>query len=478
MGEEIKNSQFCKADFEEFSKRLRRETALLGEMFADGAFNFTKPKVGFELETWLVSPELQPAPINEALISQLKSPKVVHELSRFNVEFNSDPHAISGKIYSTLLNELQSLWQQCQTAAQKLNAKMVMIGMLPTLKQSMLGLEKMSDSERYAALNKQVFFLRKGKPILVDIEGIEHLSLTHFNILIEAAATSLQIHLNLPQESAVRFFNAASILSAPMVALGANSPFLFGKDLWAETRIPMFEQAVSLPDDPTTGRALLPRVTLGTQYLTNSLMEAFEENLQHYPPLLPILFEEPAEQLRHLTLHNGTIWRWNRPLIGREPNGKFHLRLEHRVVAAGPTPVDVVANIAFFIGAIYALIEEGVAPENRITFEQSKENFYQAARFGLDAEIHWLDGKKVTLQKLLSGPLLEKAKLSLAKLGVQKSEIQCFIDGVILPRVESGQNGSSWQRRANEKFKHDFEAVTASYVDWQATGKPVHEWSV
>lgn len=478
MGEEIQNSRFTPSDFEEFSKRLRNETKLLHEMFHDNGFVYSEPKVGFELETWLVGQDLQPAPLNEKLLAQLNNPKVVHELSRFNVELNSDPHPIRGSVFSDLLSELRDLWSQCQGAAKDLGIQLMMIGMLPTLKQSMLGLEKMSDSERYSALNKQVFLVRKGKPLIVDISGVEHLSLTHYNILLEAAATSLQIHLNIPADQAVRYFNAATILSAPMVALGANSPFLFGKDLWSETRIPMFEQVVSFPVDPDTGLPPMPRVTLGSGYLKKSLFEAFSQNLEQYPPLLPILFSEPPEQLRHLRLHNGTIWRWNRPLIGPEPNNRFHLRLEHRVMAAGPSAVDVVANIAFFLGAIHALAQEKTPPEHRITYEQAHSNFYRAAREGLGAEVFWFDGKKITLRDLLSGRLLEKTKLSLAKLGVATEEIRCFIDGVIAPRLKSGQNGTQWQRLAKQRFQQDFQALTANYLDWQETGRPVHEWKV
>ena len=358
MGEEIKSSHFSREDFREFGDRLEKETDILADYFREGHFYFHRPKVGFELETWLVNKHLHPAPINEEFLNEMKNPLVVHELSRFNLELNSSPYDTEGPVLSHLYKELSALWKECQWAAKKFDAEMMCIGILPTLKQEMLSMANISSSKRYLALNEQIFSQRGGEPLRVSIQGRDKIEFVHPNVMLEAAATSLQIHINVPPPDAVRFYNAGLILTAPMVALGANSPFLFGKDLWAETRIPVFEQAVELTKFYNHDDSPVGRVSLGSGYLERSFMEPFEENLHRYPPLLPILFEEPPENLRHLRLHNGTIWRWNRPLIGLGKEKAHHLRIEHRVVGAGPSLPDIVANVGFFMGCIQELAHQ------------------------------------------------------------------------------------------------------------------------
>jgi len=224
----------------------------------------------------------------------------------------------------------------------------VTIGILPTVRNHELSLPNMSPLRRYRALNEQVLRLRNGRPLRLDIQGRESIEAVHNNLMFEAAATSLQIHLQVAPAHAVRYYNAAKVLSGPMVAACANSPYLCGRDLWDETRIPLFEQAVALTGNGTGGT--WERVTFGKHYVKDSLMECFKCNLEHYDVLLPRIVDEPPERLTHLRLHNGTIWRWNRPLIGWNDQGAPHLRIEHRVVSAPTSVVDAIANVALFFG--------------------------------------------------------------------------------------------------------------------------------
>ena len=83
---------------------------------------------------------------------------------------------------------------------------------------------------------------------------------------------------------------------------------------------------------------------------TDSLIEIFEENFRDYESLLPVAYDDPPEAMRHLRLHNGVIWRWNRPLIGFDESGAPHLRVEHRILPAGPTFIDMMANAALYLG--------------------------------------------------------------------------------------------------------------------------------
>ena len=244
MGDEIARSQFTAADFRQFQKCLTAETRLLGEWFRDKAFSSQVPVCGLELEAWLIDRRAMPAPCNQEFLDKMGDPLVVPELARFNVELNVHPQPLSGTALGRLQADLQHTWDRCQAVAASLDTRLMMVGILPSVTQSHLSLANMSQLKRYRALNEQVLRLREGKPLMLEIHGREHLNVVHNDVMLESAATSLQLHLKVSVEDAVRYYNAAQIVAAPMVASAANSPYLFGLDLWDETRIPLFEQAV------------------------------------------------------------------------------------------------------------------------------------------------------------------------------------------------------------------------------------------
>ncbi len=477
MGEEIRSDKFTQHDFEEFRRRLEVETALLKQKMQSGSLAQNGEVSGFELEAWLIDRNYLPSPINESFLKCVDSPKVVAELSRFNVEVNSAPHPLQGNILQALRKELEAIWGECQRCAQELSSDVVMIGILPTLRESMLTLEHMSPMKRYYALNDQIMRLRHGRPFHLDIQGSDHLVLSHQDVMLESAATSLQIHLQVELARASRFYNASQILSAPMVAAAANSPFLFQKDLWDETRIPLFEQAVDLQSE-TPGTEPLGRVGFGSGYARHSLLEFFEENLSEFPIILPILYENPPEQLSHLRLHNGTIWRWNRPIVGVELDGRTHLRIEHRVAPAGPSMVDVVANIAFFFGVVHELAMQETPPETCLPFHQAQDNFYAAAKEGLESKAQWLNGKRIAIDVLILEELIPIAARGLTRLGIAAEEADYYLREILANRIRTRQNGSSWQRKFIAKHGRDFPALLQSYAEHQREGQPVHQWSV
>ncbi|MEQ1858390.1 MAG: glutamate--cysteine ligase [Chthoniobacteraceae bacterium] len=473
MGDEIDTIHFTKSDFEEFHRRLAGETALLGRWFDGGRFEETEPIGGFEVEAWLVDRAGLPVPRNEEFLQHLDHPLVVPELARFNVELNAAAVRLRGDALSATQRGIEETWRRCGEVAGELGMEAMLVGILPSLRDSELTLENLSPMKRYRALNEQVFRLRRGKPITLDIEGREHLRAIHHDVMLEAAATSFQIHLQVSPAKAVRYYNASVILSAPMVAMSANSPFLFGRDLWDETRIPLFEQAVRLAplDGPEPNR-----VTLGTDYARASLHEFFAENLASYPVLLPTLMDEPPERLAHVRLLNGTIWRWNRPLIGFNEQGVPHVRIEHRVMPAGPSIADMIANAALYFGLAEMLANAPAAPEAALPFAQAQANLYAAARDGLGAQIAWLDGRTVAMRELLLRELLPLARRGLEKLEFDREDIARYL-GIIESRVASGQNGAAWQRAHVARHGADMQALTCAYREHQRSGAPVHEWT-
>ncbi|MCP4284462.1 MAG: glutamate--cysteine ligase [Gammaproteobacteria bacterium] len=471
MGQEISNSHFQAEDFETFWLHLQQETQLLGRWFKDGVFPKGESVIGFELEAWAVDKAARPTPINQQLLERLNDPLVVPELARFNLEFNGTPQRLLGNAFTRLADELQHTWYRCNQLADEWSARLAMIGILPTVLESDLNPGNMSSMQRYQALDRQLAILRGGKPVRVEISGRDHLRFTHKDVMLESATTSFQIHLKVDADKAGRFYNAAKLVSAPMVAVSANSPYLFGAELWDETRIPLFEQAVQVLGDEST-----KRVTLGTGYV-DSIFDCFTANLDNYPVLLPQIMDDPEQQLPHLRLHNGTIWRWNRPLIGFDRMNEPHIRIEHRVVPAGPTLVDSVANAAFFVGLVSALAGQSLPPEKRLPFPRALANFYGAARYGLDAEVYWLDGGSGGVRELIQSKLLALAGNGLDALGIDSEESKRWL-GVIAGRVKSGQNGASWQRAWVQRHGADMAALTEAYLDRQETLRPVHEWAL
>ncbi len=478
MGEEILSSQFSEEDHARFRARLEEETRLLRQCFDEQQFSCDDPVAGFELEAWLLdSDQLRPLAANELFLQRLNNPLASPELASFNFELNNTPHSLSGHVFSSMHNELKREWQQCHEVAEQLEAELLIIGILPTVSNEDLSLGNMSNMARYRALNREALRRRKGRPLVIDINGREHLRIVHRDVMLESAATSFQIHMQTSQALSVRLFNASLILSAPMVALSANSPFLFGKDLWDETRIPLFEQAVAVGGFEDAAFGPIHRVTFGDGYVRESLMECFNDNLEHYPVLLPVEFDEPAQQLHHLRFHNGTIWRWNRPLIGFDESGNIHLRLEQRVVPAGPSIVDGIANAAFFYGAVYALASGSAVPERRLEFNYVRDNFYRAARFGLGASFNWLDGRQVNARELLLEILLPLARSGLEQLGVATTDSREYLQ-IIEQRLRSNINGARWQRAWVEKHGRDMQALTQAYLKRQESGEPLHGWTI
>jgi len=478
MGQEISEAHFRKQDFTAFEQRLREETRLLGEALRSGTFADAEGELigGFEVEAWLVDGDCHPAPINQRYLELLNDPLVVPELAMFNVELNSSPQPLQGNALKRMEVELQQTWHRCREAAHTLDAELLMIGILPTVRQEDLTLANMSRMTRYRALNEQVLRLRQGRPLRLDIHGHEHLCTEHHDVMLESAATSFQVHLQVPQSQAARYYNVALVLSAPMVAASANSPYLFGKDLWDETRIPLFEQAVQVGGFAGAAFGPVRRVTFGTGYVRDSLVECFQENLEHYPVLLPIHLDEAPERFAHLRLHNGTIWRWNRPLVGFDEQGVPHLRVEHRVVPAGASVVDAIANAALFFGLATELVKREPALESRISFSQARDNFYAAARRGLHAQFTWL-GRRVSAQTLLLEELLPAARSGLESLDLARDDIDGYL-GIIEARVRGGRTGAGWQRAFVAKYGSDMRALTAAYLERQRSGAPVHEWDV
>ena len=474
MGQEIDRTRYSEADFQRFQRQLARETDELLAFADSGGFADERLVAGLELEAWLLDHAGYPSPINQAYLARLANPLVVPELSRFNVELNSPPLCFGDGALIRQERELVALWSEAQAVAHDLDACLGMIGIPPTIRSEDLTLDNMSALNRFVVLNEQVLRQRGGEAVHIHLAGEDALDLDQPDVMLEAATTSFQLHLQVPEALSGRYFNAALIAAAPILAVATNSPLLFGKRLWQETRIPLFEQSVELGGYAGLADARVRRVTFGQGYLDGSLLDLFRHNLEQYPVLLPMALTAEHGSFAHVRLHNGSIWRWVRPLIGFDPDGVGHVRIEQRVLPSGPTLLDMMANAAFSHGLTHALATLPEPPESRLDFQSVRTNFYAAARFGPAARLHW-PGGEMQARDLVLEACLPLAESGLSNLGLGQAEIQRYLS-VIRGRASSGQTGAVWLLRRHDRLGGDLERLMADYLENQRAGLPVHEW--
>jgi CBS domain-containing protein len=365
----------------------------------------------------------------------------------------------------------------------------VLVGILPTIRKNDLGLENMVPSPRYVALNRAMTAMR-GDAYDFAIKGIDELVVQHDSVMVEACNASFQVHLQVDPGNFARLYNLAQVLAGPVLAIATNSPLLFGRRLWSETRIALFEQAVDTRHKGHHLRENVARVTFGKRWVRQSVLEIYKEDVARFRTLVGTDLDENAlqtldkggiPQLKALRLHNGTVYRWNRACYGIGPNGKPHLRIELRVMPSGPTVTDEIANAAFWLGLMSELGATIEDVTQRIEFDHAQANFYAAARDGLGARFTWFDGEEVLAQPLVLDRLLPLAHRGLERAGIDASDISRYL-GVVEQRVRTMRTGSRWMLQSLAGMKdrgslgERLTALVAAMVARQKTGRTVHEW--
>ncbi len=491
MGEEIGAHTFSRADRARYGQKVRRCLDVFAEMLRESRLDTDRPMTGLEIELNLMDGTAEPAMRNSEILANLADPNFQTELGRFNLELNAAPRLIEGNGFADYEDDLRGSLGRADDRASQSDARIAMVGILPTLTAGHLVADNLSANERYQVLNEQIVAAR-GEDIELDIRGVERLETHTDSIAPEAACTSLQLHLQVAPDSFADVWNASQAIAGVQVALGANSPYLYGRQLWAETRVALFEQATDTRPDELKAQGVRPRVWFGERWIT-SIFDLFEENVRYFPPLLPICDEEdPVEvlheggvpQLAELRLHNGTVYRWNRPVYDIM-NGRPHLRVENRVLPAGPTVVDMLANAAFYFGLARELSEADRPVWSQLTFSTAEENFHAAARRGIDATIYWPRLGEVRVTDLVRDVLLPRAATGLDRFGVDPAQRDRLL-GIIEQRCHTRRNGAVWQtetvRVAERSRGMDRTAalhhMLLRYSDLQRTNEPVHTWPV
>ena len=499
MGKDLSGTTFATEDRVHYRHKVRRCLDVLALMLdrrgvcAQGEIPFDTDSrmTGLEIELNLMDADGEPAMRNAEVLADLSDPAFQTELGRFNLELNARPRLISGNGFADYEEDLLESLGRAGDRAAKSDATVVLIGSLPTLKPDHLVLANLSENERYRALNDQIAGAR-GEKFSVDIRGVERLRTANDSIVPEAACTSVQFHLQVPPDRFAAHWNASQAIAAIQVAIGANSPYLHGRRLWAETRIALFKQATDTRPDELKAQGVRPRVWFGERWIT-SVFDLFEENVRYFPPLLPIIDDEDplavlerggVPHLGELRLHNGTVYRWNRPVYD-VMDGRPHLRVENRVLPAGPTVVDMLANAAFYFGLVRRLAEEERPLWSRLPFAAAEDNFHVAARRGIEATIHWPGTGESAVTDLVRDTLLPKADQGLAMFGVERRHRDRLL-GIIDDRCRTGRNGATWQTEAVWAAEHHrhldryaaLHDMLLRYSANQQSNEPVHTWPI
>jgi hypothetical protein len=488
VGEEVKRTTYNRAHRREYRRKVRLCLDVFETMLAQCSFDSDRSLTGMEIECNLVDADYHPAMSNRYVLDAIADPAYQKELGAYNIEFNVPPRPLPGHTGLDLEAEVRASLNDAETKANSGGAHIVMIGILPTLMPEHLTDNWMSESMRYAALNASISTAR-GRDIPINIAGPEPLSWHAASIAPESACTSMQLHLQLAPADFAANWNAAQVLAGPQLALGANSPYFFGHQLWSETRIEVFTQSTDTRPEELKTQGVRPRVWFGERWIT-SVLDLFKENIRYFPSLLPeVSDEDPVAELAagripklsELRLHNGTVYRWNRPVYA-VVDGRPHLRLENRVLPAGPTVVDMLANSAFYYGMLRSLSEEEDPLWTRMSFAAAQANFLEAARHGMDARLDWPGLGEVTTQQLVLGTLLPMAHEGLRKWGVDAAVRDRFLS-VIEGRAKTGRNGARWQVSTVQALEDGGMTRPAAlaemlrrYCAHMHTNEPVHTW--
>ncbi|MCH7856899.1 MAG: CBS domain-containing protein [Gemmatimonadetes bacterium] len=472
-----------------FSKALLKDLQALEKMLEDGLIESGVRRFGCEQEMFLVNEAWRPAPVAMEVLERLDAQAFTTELARFNLEMNLEPMILGGACFSALQGGIEELLGMVREAAGEEGAHVVLVGILPTLGKSDLTLDNITPLPRYHALNESLTRMRGGAYRL-QLEGHDELQIEHDSVMLEACNSSCQVHLQVDAAEFAAMYNVAQAMTGPVLAAAVNSPILFGKRLWAETRIALFRQALDTRSTSVHLREFSARVRFGDRWVKESVAELFEEDIAQFRVLLAQeTVEDPFQQLaagdipnlQALQLHNGTVYRWNRPCYGIS-EGKPHLRIECRVLPSGPTVLDEVANAAFWIGLVLGAKREYGDITERLSFDDAKHNFLTASRQGLNAGFRWVDGQSVTAPELLLETLIPLARAGLEAY-VDRSEIDKYL-GVIHDRVESRGTGSDWMMRSLSEMNdrgtrsERMTALTAAIASRQLEQKPCHEWDL
>ena len=487
MGEMIMKRSRDLTERMTFVQHLIDDIKALELLLEQGRFEDDIVRIGAEQELCLINGEYRPYGVNLKVLEAIDDPHFTTELANYNIEINLDPFELKGACFTEVEKQLRQLLQKAQGGANGVGARLLLAGILPTIGKKEVGLDHLTPIPRYFALNDMLRSY-KGGDFNLKIRGVDELFLKHDSVMFEACNTSFQLHLQIPSHDFISSYNWAQAIAGPVLSICCNSPMLMGRELWKETRIALFQQSLDTRKTAYALRNQTPRVGFGDDWETGSVAEIFKRDISKHRILLTKPIEERSlavlqrnevPKLPALCLHNGTVYRWNRPCYG-VGGGRPHLRIENRYIPSGPSVLDEMANFAFWVGLMKGRPKAFDDMSAQMDFKTAKTNFIKAARTGKETLFLWC-GEPYSAKKLILNKLLPIAHKGLQQCGVADTDVERLL-GIIEARTK-GQTGEQWQVRNMRKLKKQFKTDTAlvqltkAMVDRQAMHLPIHQWN-
>ncbi len=494
MGENKVNKPTNPRELQKFTRSLLQDIKSLDYMLQNNWFEKGIHRIGAEQEMVLIDVQnYRPDPINIEVISKLEQYDWLDtELAMFNLETNFVPREFTGDCFSQMMEESTYQLKIIREALVPFNADLILTGILPTIRKSDLEDKFLTPKKRYLALMEAVRQQMTGDSFEFRLSGIDELMIKHDSPLLEACNTSFQVHLQVSPEQFAKFYNVSQALAGPIMAIAANSPLVFGRRLWHESRIAMFQQALDTRGSRANMRERSARVHFGRDWVNESILEIHKEDISRYRELLAadvtedsqhMISEGKVPKLSALQVHNSTVYRWNRPCYGISANGKPHLRIENRVFPSGPTAIDEIANSAFWLGCMVGLPTVVDDIRQKVSFADISDNFVKSAQFGIDSKFNWFDDQKIPAVELILKELLPIARTGLKIQKVDDSDIDKYL-GIIEDRAKSHMNGARWQLRAYTKLLEQtnrteaLTVMTSAMLKYQKKNTPIHKWKM
>lgn len=490
MGEERVKLADDNEQVQNFMKHVFRDMRALKTMLENDWFETDTIRIGAEQELCMVDPNGKVFSKSMEVLEKLGDGNYTTEFARFNLEINMEPLEFTGNSLSQMEHDLHEDVERVRKVVREMGGDILLTGILPTIRKMDVDIKNLTPLQRYEALCEAINRLR-GKEFELRIQGMDELLMKFDSPLLEACNTGFQVHLQVKPDEFVNRYNIAQAVTAPVLACAVNSPVLFGKRLWAETRVALFHQSIDTRQVGEHLRDSSPRVTFGNQWLEDSILDIYKEDISRYRVMLSAEVEEEVEKLMEegkapelmaLKVHNSSVYRWNRPCYGIS-NGKPHLRIENRIFPSGPTVVDEVSNAAFWLGLLNGFEDEYKDITKELDFDNARMNFFAASKMGLDTKFMWTGDRKVSAVDLIKDELLPIARNGLKKADINSSDIDTYL-GVIEERVKSAQTGSYWVVKSYGNLVKEsnrdqaLTAITSAMMKNQNKGEPVHKWGL
>jgi len=488
MGEQRISSKIDEADLRAFTRSVLNDLLALEKLLDEGKVEEHARRIGAEQEMFLVDSAMRPAPLALKVLEAANEKRLTTEIGLFNLEANLTPLEFSGGCLSQLEKEIVDLVAFVRTKAKKFGGEVILAGILPTIQNADLTYENLTPMPRYYELDR-VLTMLSGGTRHIQIKGLDELLVTQHNALIETCNTSFQVHLQVGASEFVEHYNWSQAIAAPVLATAVNSPLLLAHRLWHETRIALFQHATDTRSETHQARNQPTRVSFGDRWVNDSILEVFREDVARFRIILTRDVEEDSldalaqnkiPRLRAWRLHNGTVWRWNRACYGIMKD-KPGLRIEARFLPSGPSIADEMSCAAFFLGLMIALPREFGDVTKYFAFDDAKNNFFNAARQGLNTQLTWMNSKSYPASKLILEELLPRAREGLKFQKIAEEDIERYL-GILETRVKSNKTGAQWMidslagmdkaAKSNVRLR----TLTAAMNEHQKKNEPVSEW--